>query len=171
MFSAFKAFLSPFFIITLASFANCGSKEQRSIHSSVQNIMGKKGKAPSSKDKEMTPLYMDTTCNKDVGITTWEGMYSLLDEENPKMMEVTATAGSHGSFEVSIIELACSFLHRIAARPKIIPYMDMVKWVLDSVDITKIQFKTQGQGIIGSFTPQYLRLMYHLPEPHATYNK
>jgi len=32
--------------------------------------MGKKGKAPSSKDKEMTPLYTGTTCNRDVGVIT-----------------------------------------------------------------------------------------------------
>lgn len=89
--------------------------------------MGKKGKAPSSEDKEMTPLYIDTTYNKDVCITTWEGMYSLLEEEDPKVMEVIATVGSHGSSEASIIDLACSFLHRIVARPKILPYPDMVK--------------------------------------------
>jgi len=57
-------------------------------------------------------------------------------------MEVTATVGSHGSSEASIIELACSFLHQIAARPKILPYTNMVKWVLDSADIKNRQFKT-----------------------------
>ena len=108
--------------------------------------MGKKGKAPSSEDKEMMPLYTDTACNGDAGITTWEGMYSLLEEENPKRMEVTSTVDPHGSSEASVTDLDCSFLHRIAARPKILPYADMVKWVLDSVDINK-QFKTQGQEL------------------------
>jgi len=32
------------------------------------------------------------------------------------------------------------------------------------------QFKIQGQGLIGSFTTQDLKLMYHLPEPQETYN-
>ena len=45
--------------------------------------MGKKGKVLVAEDKEMTPLYTDTTCNKNVGITTWAGMYSLLEEEKP----------------------------------------------------------------------------------------
>ena len=133
--------------------------------------MGKKDKALSSEDKEMTPLQTDTACNKDAGITTWEGMYNLLEEENPRVMEVTATAGSHGSSDASITELACSFLHRIVARPRILPYTDMVKWVLDSTNIKNRQFKTQGQDLIGSFTPQDLRLMYHFSEPQATYNK
>ena len=59
--------------------------------------MGKKGKALSSEDKEMTPLYTDTTCNIDADVTTWEGMHNLLQEENPRVMEVTATANSRGS--------------------------------------------------------------------------
>lgn len=133
--------------------------------------MGKKSKASSSEEKEMAPLYTDMACNRDVGIATWEGMYNILEEENPRVMEVTATAGSHSSFVASITELACSFLHRIAARPKIIPYTNMVIWILDNIDIRNRQFKTQGQGLIGSFVAQDLKLMYHLPQPHATYNK
>ena len=97
--------------------------------------MGKKRKAPSSEEKEMAPLYIDTICNKDAGIAMWEGMYNLLEEENPIVMEVATTAGSNSSSEASITELACSFLHQIAARPKILPYTDMVKWILDNVDI------------------------------------
>ena len=133
--------------------------------------MGKKDKALSSESKEMASLYTDTAYKKDAGITTWEGMYNLLEEENPRVMQVTATAGSHWSSEASLTELACSLLHRIAARPKILPYTDMIKWVLDSTDITNRQFKTQGQELIGSFAPQDLKLMYHFPEPQATYNK
>ena len=100
----------------------------------------------------MVPLYTDIACNRDAGIATWEGMYNLLEEENPRVMEVEATAGSHSSSEASLTKLACSFLHRIAARPKILPYTNMVKWILDSTDIKDRQFKTQGQGLIGSFT-------------------
>ena len=133
--------------------------------------MGRKEKAPSSESKEMASLYADTGCNKDAGITTWEGMFNLLEEENPRVMDVAATAGSINSSEASLTELACSFLHRIAARPRILPYTDMVKWVLDSTDITDRKFRPQGQELIGSFTPEYLRLMYYFPEPQATYNK
>ena len=142
MSSAFKAFLSPFLIITLTLLVNYRNEEQRIIQSSIQDIMGNKGKASSSNDKEMMPLYRDTACNRDTGITTWEGMYNLLEEENPKVMEVTTTAGLQGSSEALVADLACSFLHWIATRPKIIPYIDMVKWVLDNADIKKKQFKT-----------------------------
>lgn len=78
--------------------------------------MGKKGKAPVAEEKEMTPLYIDTTCNRDVDITTWEGMYRLLEEENPRFMEIKATTDSCELSEASITEISCSFLHRIVAR-------------------------------------------------------
>ena len=104
----------------------------------------KKEKAASSESKEMASLYADTACNKDAGITTWEGMFSFLEEEKPRVMDVSATAGSSNYSEASLTELACSFLHWIAARPRILPYTDMVKWVLDSTDITDRQFKTLG---------------------------
>ena len=109
MISAFKAFPSPFYYHY--PFLICKLQEKRGIHSSVQNIMRKKGKAPSSEDKEMMPLYTDTTCNRDADVTTWEGMHSLLKEENIRVMEVTATAYSCGSFEASITKLAYLFLH------------------------------------------------------------
>ena len=48
----------------------------------------------------------------------------------------------------SITELACSFLHRIAVQPKIIPYIDMVKWIIDDADISNREFKTVGQEAI-----------------------
>ena len=84
-------------------------------------------------------------------------------------MKVTAVSDSQGSSEASLEELACSFLHRIEARPKILPYTDMIKWILDKAEMNNRQFKMQGHGLIGSFTAQDLKLMYHLPELQATY--
>lgn len=98
-------------------------------------------------------------------------MYRLLEKENLRVMEVTTTADGCRLSEASLIELACSFLHRIAARPKILPYTDMVKFVIDHAEIMDRQFKTWNQEVIGSFTPQNLRCMYHLPELQASYNK
>ena len=85
-------------------------------------------------------------------------------------MKVAVVAGSQRSSEASLEELACSFLQRIAARPKIIPYTDMIKWILDNAGMNNRQFKVQGHELIRSFAAQDLKLMYHLPEPQATYN-
>src|ERR1700733_9791101 len=85
-------------------------------------------------------------------------------------MKVDTAAGSQNSSEASLEELACSFLHRIVARAKILPYTDMIKWILDNAELNNRQFKVQGHGLIGSFAAQDLKLMYHLPEPQTTYN-
>ena len=98
-------------------------------------------------------------------------MYQLLGEENPRIMVFTVMTDGCGSSEASLTELECSFLHRIAARPKILPYMDMVKWIIDHDDISNKEFKTWNQEVMGSFTPGSLRHIYHLPEPQASYNK
>ncbi len=109
------------------------------IQGQMQEQMGKKNKAQGSeaneKTKEMAPLYTDTAYNRDVGISAWESMYRLLEEENPRVMKVDTVMGSQRSSEASLEELACSFLHRIAARPKIVPYMDMIKWILDNAEL------------------------------------
>ena len=115
--------------------------------------MGKKNKAQSSetreKTQEMAPLYIDTACNKDACISTWEGMYRLLEEENPRIIKVTAVvAGASRRSEASLEDLACSFLHKIAARPKILPYTDMIKWILDDAELHHRQFKVQGHGLV-----------------------
>ena len=89
--------------------------------------MGKKEKSSNSENREIASLYADTACNKHAGITTWEGMYNLLEEENPVVVKVAATAGSSNTSEATLKELACSFLHRIAARSRILPYTEMVK--------------------------------------------
>ena len=47
--------------------------------------------------------------------------------------------------EASYFEASCYFLQRIAARPKIIPYTDMVKWVIDNVDTSDRTFNNSRQ--------------------------
>lgn len=101
----------------------------------MQVEIGKKNKAQSSEVNGMAHLYTNTTCTREAGISTWEGMYRLLEEENPKVMKVTIVANSQGSSEASLKELACSFLHRIAKRPKILPYTNMIKWILDNTEM------------------------------------
>lgn len=133
--------------------------------------MVKKGKAVVSKNSEMTPLFTDTTCNREGGTSTWEAMYNILEEEQPRILEMKVIVDGCDSSDASMFETTCSFLHRIARRPKIIPYTDMVKWVINEVDISNREFKKRSQEVMGSFTPYNLRLMYPLPEPQVIYNR
>lgn len=130
----------------------------------------KKGKAVVSEKPEMTPLFMDTFSGEE-GTSMWEAMYNIVEEEKPRILEMKVTVDGRDSSDASMFETTCSFLHHIVACPKIIPYIDMVKWAIDEADISDKEFRTKRQEVMGSFTPDNLQLMYHLPEPQVIYNK
>jgi len=67
-------------------------------------------------------------------------------------------------------DVAYSFLHRIVARPKILPYTYMVIWVVDNLDITDKTFINMKKTVILSFKVEYLRKMYHLPQSKKKYD-
>ena len=86
-------------------------------------------------------------------------MYDLLEEEKPRPLVTKATTDGHVSSNASFFETTCSFMHCIATRPKIIPYTDMVKWIIDQVDILDREFRNIWQEVMGSFSPDNLRIM------------
>ena len=133
--------------------------------------MVNKGKAIISKKSKMTPLFTDTTCNREGGTYTWESMYNIMEEEQPRILEMKIIVDRRDSLDASMLETTCSFLHRIAVCLKIIPYTNMVKWVIDEADILDREFKKRSQEVMGYFIPDNLRLMYHLPEPQVIYNR
>ena len=53
--------------------------------------------------------------------------------------------------DVTYFDVACSFIHKVVTRPKIIPYKDMVKWVIDHLKIEDRTFKDSKGENIGSF--------------------
>lgn len=86
-------------------------------------------------------------------------------------MSEEAITGSTNKSEASLKDLADSFLHRIAAREKILPYIDVVRWVVEQILVSNRTFCTVDRRIFGSFQPDDLRKMYHFPEPKKKYNK
>lgn len=47
----------------------------------------------------------------------------------------------------------------------------MVKWAIEEISITNRTFCTMDGRVFGSFQPDDLRQMYHLPTPEKKYNK
>jgi hypothetical protein len=62
-------------------------------------------------------------------------------------------------------------MHKIAARPRLLPYYDMIRWALNHVDIPTITIISEQKVTIGTFRPEQLQAMYQLsPTPNFTYN-
>jgi hypothetical protein len=54
-------------------------------------------------------------------------------------------------------------MHKVAARPRLLPYYDMVRWALDHVDIPTRTIVNEQRVTIGTFRPEQLQAMYKLP--------
>jgi hypothetical protein len=54
-------------------------------------------------------------------------------------------------------------MHRVAARSRLLPYYDMVRWALDHVDIPTRTIMNEQRVTIGTFRPKHLQTMYKLP--------
>ena len=60
---------------------------------------------------------------------------------------------------------------KVAARPKILPFIDMVKWVIDHLNIADRKLKYSKGEDLGLFGAEDLKAMYHLPSPQQKYDK
>ena len=82
--------------------------------------MGKKSKkfttTPAAKEPQPNKkgLISNTTC---LGLrnTSWEIIYNLMEVNEPEELSEEATTDSTNKSEGTLKELACSYLHRIAA--------------------------------------------------------
>ena len=62
-------------------------------------------------------------------------------------------------------------MHKVAARPRILPYYDMIRWALDHVDIPTRTIISEQRVTVGTFRPESLHAMYKLSSTsNFTYN-
>lgn len=120
-------------------------------------------------------LISDIVCRMDSGILSWNEMCKLLEEELPKEyystpIKVTTKQGSNKTSQTTTQATAKYRLHRIVSHPKLLPYIDMIHWVVENASITKIQFVTSRDTIISSFKLEHLHGMYKLSERQLVYN-
>lgn len=89
----------------------------------------------------------------------------MLEMEKPKVTKGHSTPNGPVESEDTLADLADSFLHQIAPLPKVLLYNDMVKRVIESINITDRTLFTFEKRIFGSFKREDLKKMYHLPKP------
>ena len=150
-----------------ANSSEMGKKSKKTTTASASAATGQHTADPGARKKGMI---FDTTC-LGPGKTTWLSIYNLIEAEEPEVTTVLATADPTRKSDATLKDLADSYLHRIAAREKILPYKDVVRWVIEEIPITNRTFCTMDGRVFGSFQPDDLRQMYHLPALEKKYNK
>jgi hypothetical protein len=62
-------------------------------------------------------------------------------------------------------------MHKVAVRPCLLPYYDMIRWALDHVDISTRTVISEQKVTVGTFRPENLQAMYKFPPmSNFTYN-
>ena len=138
-----------------------GNKSKRFRTASAPAVTGQSTTDPGPSKKGLISY---TTC-LGLGNTSWQSIYNLVEAEEPEVVSVQATAGSNRKSEATLKDLADSYLHQIGAREQILPYTNVVRWAVEEIPITNRTFCTIDGRVFGSFQPNDLIQMYHLPEP------
>lgn len=117
--------------------------------------------APPLEATKIPVLFSYTTCTPYTGSSSWEAIYKLFEDEEPRVMgKIVTTEDSLPVFETTYSNVANLLLHRIATRPNILPYTDMIRWVIDHLNIENMNFMTKRNTFIGSFTNNDLIKIY-----------
>jgi len=132
----------------------------------------KKEKAPVvAKEELVKKILISDTTYLGLGQASWESIYNFMEVEDPKEIEEETTRYGTDKLENTLKDLDYSYLHRIEARTKVLPYNDVVRWVIESINITYKTFFTIYVRMFGSFRVEDIKAMYHFLEQEKRYNK
>jgi len=110
----------------------------------------------------MSSIFTDTVCTAVGGAIAWQTIYTTMENENPEVRDIWPTADSTKPSGVQFRDVACSFLHRIAARDRLLPYTVMIRWVVENTKVEDRLIKAAKNTVLGSFRAEDLQQMYKL---------
>lgn len=87
----------------------------------------------------------------------WEVIYNRIEDKHPKIIVIEAKNESIKLLGVQFKHISYSFLHKIGARAKILPYTHMIRWVVENLSIEDMQFMKSKMELMGSFKAEELK--------------
>jgi hypothetical protein len=121
----------------------------------------KETKAPGEGSSQNTDILSDTSPRSIDVVKSWTQVFNILQYE---LVNCPDDSGDDETEDLATKYkiVAQSELHKIAMRPRLFPYNDMIGWALENVDIpTRTIFNSQKVAV-GSFRPEHLQVMYKL---------
>jgi hypothetical protein len=95
----------------------------------------------------------DTTPHAIDSIKSWRQIFETLDYEIKNFLDDS---------ENKLRDIADSELHKVATRPRLMTYNDMIRWDLERTNMqTKSILDSQGV-VISSFRSKHIQVMYKL---------
>jgi hypothetical protein len=104
-------------------------------------------------------VFSDTSPQSINSIKTWSYVSNILQYKSINCLD-DSSDNEKDDLSTKYKIIAQEEIHKITVRLDLLPYCDMIRWVLDHVDIpTKMIFNKQ-KVMIGTFMPEHLRAMY-----------
>jgi hypothetical protein len=135
---------------------------------SSTNIMATR-KAPKKREEATESSSMkgdvisDTTLHAIDSIKSWRQIFETLDYEIKNF--------PHDS-DNKLRDIAESELHKVATRPRLMSYNDMISWALERTYVQMRRILDNPGVIVGSFRSEHIQVMYKLsPNSKYIYNK
>jgi hypothetical protein len=100
----------------------------------------------------------DTTPHVVDSIKSWRQIFDILEYE---LRNCPDDFGNEKT-ENKLRDIAESELHKIATRPRLMPYNDMISWALEKTDIQTRSILNHQKVVVGSFRPEHIQVMYKL---------
>jgi hypothetical protein len=118
-------------------------------------------KATGESSSQNADVLSDTSPRSIDNVKSWTQVFNILQYELVNCPD-DSSDNEKENISTKYKIVAQSELQKIATRPKLLPYNDMIGWALDHVDIpTRTIFNSQKVAI-GSFRPEHLQVMYKL---------
>ena len=64
-----------------------------------------------------------------------------------------------------LVDIKKSILHKVSSRLSILPYYDMVRWIISNTNVFTCTISNSSCQIVGSFRPDDISNMYNLCPP------
>jgi hypothetical protein len=121
----------------------------------------KEPKATGESSSQNTDVLSDTSPRSIDTVKSWTQVFNILQYELVNCPD-DSSDNEKEDLATKYKMVAQSELHKIAMRPRLLPYNDMIGWALENVDIpTRTIFNSQKVAV-GSFQPEHLQVMYKL---------
>jgi hypothetical protein len=112
----------------------------------------------------------DTTPHVVDSVRSWMQIFEILEHE---VMNCPDDFGDEKTDKTGtkLRVIAEAELHKIATRPKLMPYNDMINWALMNTDVQTRSIINHQKVVVGSFRPEHIQVMYKLsPVSKYIYN-
>jgi hypothetical protein len=130
-------------------------------------------KNPDAVGEDSNPnadVLSDTTPRATDTVKTWTQVFEILEREIINCPEDSAEE-EDDTYTTKLRHIAQSELHKIVARPRLMPYNDMISWALEHVDVQTRSIINHQKVVVGSFRLEHMQVMYKLsPNPRYTFN-